>query len=137
MNSDHYTDPNLAEEFVEGTGCGSLAIAVGNAHGPYVKVPNLDMERIKACREAVSVPLVMHGCSDIPDEQLQEAVNLGMSKFNIATEYFRSMYRAFEKDINSGKNDGNGVGLLMDAAPDMRAFVAGKIKLLNPNPYSL
>lgn len=40
-----------------------------------------------------------------------------MSKFNIATEYFRSMYRAFEKDINSGKNDGNGVGLLMDAAP--------------------
>ena len=95
------------------------------------------MERIKACREAVSVPLVMHGCSDIPDEQLQEAVNLGMSKFNIATEYFRSMYRAFEKDINSGKNDGNGVGLLMDAAPDMRAFVASKIKLLNPNHYSL
>ena len=137
VNSDHYTDPNLAEEFVEGTGCGSLAIAVGNAHGPYVKVPNLDMERIKACREAVSVPLVMHGCSDIPDEQLQEAVNLGMSKFNIATEYFRSMYRAFEKDINSGKNDGNGVGLLMDAAPDMRAFVASKIQLLNPNHYSL
>ena len=137
VNSDHYTDPNLAEEFVEGTGCGSLAIAVGNAHGPYVKVPNLDMERIKACREAVSVPLVMHGCSDIPDEQLQEAVNLGMSKFNIATEYFRSMYRAFEKDINSGKNDGNGIGLLMDAAPDMRAFVASKIQLLNPNHYSL
>lgn len=95
------------------------------------------MERIKACREAVSVPLVMHGCSDIPDEQLQEAVNLGMSKFNIATEYFRSMYRAFEKDISSGKNDGNGVGLLMDAAPDMRAFVASKIQLLNPNHYSL
>ncbi len=137
VNSDHYTDPNLAEEFVEGTGCGSLAIAVGNAHGPYVKVPNLDMERIKACREAVSVPLVMHGCSDIPDEQLQEAVNLGMSKFNIATEYFRSMYRAFEKDINSGKNDGNGIGLLMDAAPDMRAFVVSKIQLLNPNHYSL
>lgn len=95
------------------------------------------MERIKACREAVSVPLVMHGCSDIPDEQLQEAVNLGMSKFNIATEYFRSMYRAFEKYISSGKNDGNGVGLLMDAAPDMRAFVASKIQLLNPNHYSL
>ena len=47
------------------------------------------------------------------------------------------MYRAFEKDINSGKNDGNGVGLLMDAAPDMRAFVASKIQLLNPNHYSL
>lgn len=39
VNSDHYTDPNLAEEFVEGTGCGSLAIAVGNAHGPLRQGP--------------------------------------------------------------------------------------------------
>lgn len=137
VKSDMYTDPNQAEEFVRGTGCASLAIAVGNAHGPYIKVPDLDMQRIKDCRAAVSVPLVMHGCSDIPDEQLQEAVNLGMSKFNIATEYFRSMYRAFEKDIASGEHDGNGVALLMDAADDMRAFVSSKIQLLNPNHYSL
>ena len=95
------------------------------------------MERIKACRDGRQRPPRHARMSDIPDEQLQEAVNLGMSKFNIATEYFRSMYRAFEKDINSGKNDGNGIGLLMDAAPDMRAFVVSKIQLLNPNHYSL
>lgn len=122
---------------MERTGCGSLAIAVGNAHGPYVKVPNLDMDRIRAIRSRVKVPLVLHGCSDIPEEQLQEAVNLGMSKFNIATEYFRAMYRALEEDIRSGRRDGNGVALMMDIREAMIDFVVGKIRLLNPNHFTL
>ncbi len=137
IGSDMYTDPDQAAEFVERTGCGSLAIAVGNAHGPYVKTPNLDMQRIKDVRAAVEVPLVMHGCSDIPDEQLQETVNLGMSKYNIATEYFRAMYRSLEKNIDSQVYDGNGFGLFNEIGADMTAFVASKIRLLNPNGYSL
>ena len=60
------TNVAQAAEFVEKTGCGSLAVAVGNAHGAYKVTPNLDFDRIKALRKAVSVPLVMHGCSDIP-----------------------------------------------------------------------
>lgn len=137
IGADMYTDPAQAAEFVERTGCGSLAIAVGNAHGPYVKTPNLDMQRIKDVRAAVDVPLVMHGCSDIPDEQLQETVNLGMSKYNIATEYFRAMYRSLEKNIDGGAFDGNGFGLFNEIGADMTAFVASKIRLLNPNGYSL
>ena len=58
-NTDHYTRVDQAVDFVERTGCGSLAIAVGNAHGPYVKVPNLDFDRIKAIRAKVDVPLVL------------------------------------------------------------------------------
>ena len=85
-NSDLFTDADQAAEFVERTGCGSLAIAVGNAHGDYIQEPNLDFDRIAKIRQAVSVPLVLHGCSGIPDWQMQRAVNLGMSKFNIATE---------------------------------------------------
>lgn len=137
VGSDMYTNVEQAVEFVERTGCGSLAIAVGNAHGPYVKTPNLDMQRIKDIRAAVDLPLVMHGCSDIPDEQLQETVNLGMSKYNIATEYFRAMYRSFEKNIATGEHDGDGIGLLNTLGPDMTDFVASKIRLLNPNGYSL
>ena len=137
VNTDHYTKVEQAVDFVERTGCGSLAIAVGNAHGPYVKVPNLDMERIKAIRAKVKVPLVLHGCSDIPETQLREAVNLGMSKFNIATEYFRAMYRAIEGDIKSGKFDGDGVGLMMDIEEALVDFVVGKIRLLNPNKFTL
>lgn len=137
VGSDLYTDPAQAVEFVECTGCGSLAIAVGNAHGPYVKTPQIDMQRIKDVRAAVDVPLVMHGCSDIPDDQLQETVNLGMSKYNIATEYFRAMYRSIEKNVETGAFDGDAFGLMREAGPDMAAFVASKIRLLNPNGYSL
>lgn len=137
IGSDLYTDPAQAAEFVERTGCGSLAIAVGNAHGPYVKTPQIDMQRIRDVRAAVDVPLVMHGCSDIPDEQLQETVNLGMSKYNIATEYFRAMYFSIKKNIEAGAFDGDAFGLMREIGQDMTAFVASKIRLLNPNGYSL
>ena len=79
----------------------------------------------------------MHGCSDIPDEQLQETVNLGMSKYNIATEYFRAMYKSIEKNVATGEFDENAFGLMQAAGKDMTDFVASKIRLLNPNGYTL
>lgn len=136
-NADHLTDPDKAVEFVEKTGCGSLAIAVGNAHGNYIQTPNLNFDRIRELRKAVSVPLVLHGCSGIPDEQMQEAVNLGLSKFNIATEYFAAMYRSLDQGIETSGHDGNGVQLLFTARQGMIDFVASKMRLLNPNKYSL
>ena len=136
-NADHLTDPDKAVEFVERTGCGSLAIAVGNAHGNYIQTPNLNFDRIRELRKAVSIPLVLHGCSGIPDEQMQEAVNLGLSKFNIATEYFTAMYRSLDQGIENSGHDGNGVQLLFTARQGMINFVASKMRLLNPNKYSL
>ena len=136
-NADHLTDPAKAVEFVEKTGCGSLAIAVGNAHGNYIQTPNLNFDRIRELRKAVSIPLVLHGCSGIPDEQMQEAVNLGLSKFNIATEYFAAMYRSLDQGIETSGHDGNGVQLLFTARQGMIDFVASKMRLLNPNKYSL
>lgn len=136
-NADHLTDPDKAVEFVEKTGCGSLAIAVGNAHGNYIQTPNLNFDRIRELRKAVSIPLVLHGCSGIPDEQMQEAVNLGLSKFNIATEYFAAMYRSLDQGIETSGHDGNGVKLLFTARQGMIDFVASKMRLLNPNKYSL
>lgn len=136
-NADHLTDPDKAVEFVEKTGCGSLAIAVGNAHGNYIQTPNLNFDRIRELRKAVSIPLVLHGCSGIPDEQMQEAVNLGLSKFNIATEYFAAMYRSLDQGIEASGHDGNGVQLLFTARQGMIDFVASKMRLLNPNKYSL
>lgn len=136
-NADHLTDPDKAVEFVEKTGCGSLAIAVGNAHGNYIQTPNLNFDRIRELRKAVSIPLVLHGCSGIPDEQMQEAVNLGLSKFKIATEYFAAMYRSLDQGIETSGHDGNGVQLLFTARQGMIDFVASKMRLLNPNKYSL
>ncbi len=136
-NSDLFTDADQAAEFVERTGCGSLAIAVGNAHGDYIQEPNLDFDRIAKIRQAVSVPLVLHGCSGIPDWQMQRAVNLGMSKFNIATEYFAAMYRSLDEVIQATEHKPDGIRLMLGAAKGMTEFVVNKIRLLNPNKYTM
>lgn len=136
-NKDFFTDPAQAADFVERTGCGSLAIAVGNAHGDYIQKPNLDFDRIRQIRKAVSIPLVLHGCSGIPDEQMQEAVNLGMSKFNIATEYFAATYDAFDNTVEKTGHNRNGVAMFFGVQEGMVEFVRGKIRLLNPNKFSI
>ena len=137
VNEKNYTSIEDAVDFTERTGCGSLAIAVGNAHGVYIREPRLDFDRIRAIRSAVKVPLVLHGCSDIPDDQLKESVNLGLSKFNIATEYDRAFYTAIAARADKTEQKGSFFRLQEEAAKDIRAFVAGKLRLLNPNGYAL
>lgn len=83
---DDFTDPNEAARFVKETGVCCLAVLVGNAHGHYKKPPKLDIERIRQIREAAGVPLVLHGGSGIPDEQVKEAIRAGIRKMNIGTD---------------------------------------------------
>jgi ketose-bisphosphate aldolase len=131
-NAGHFTDPVQAVDFVEKTGCDFLAVAVGNAHGPYIQTPKLDFDRIKALRKALSIPMVLHGCSDIPDDQMQECVNQGISKFNIATEYFR----AFQNGMAAQKSD-DAFSVITKAEEAAVEFVRRKIRLLNPNGKSI
>jgi len=84
------TDPAKAAEFVERTGVDALAVAIGNAHGIYAQMPELDFERLEAIRDAVGVPLVLHGGSGTPPEQLHRAIDLGISKVNVASELGRA-----------------------------------------------
>ncbi|OUS77790.1 fructose-1,6-bisphosphate aldolase, class II [Paenibacillus sp. MY03] len=79
-------DPDECAEFVERTGVHTLAPAIGTAHGIYKGEPNIDFERIGRIASKVGVPLVLHGGSGIPDNQVRRAVALGMSKMNVATE---------------------------------------------------
>ena len=81
-----YTNPEKAREFVERTGVGSLAVAIGTAHGFYKGEPRLDFDRLAAIRKVVSVPLVLHGASGVPDEAVQKTIGLGICKVNFATE---------------------------------------------------
>jgi len=82
----YYTDPQAAKEFVERTGVDSLAVAIGTAHGLYKSAPKLDFKRLREIREVVSVPLVLHGASGIPFEDVRKCIELGCCKVNIATE---------------------------------------------------
>ena len=81
-----YTDPNEAEEFVRRTGCDFLAVGIGTAHGVYKGVPKLNFDVLKKIHELVDIPLVLHGTSGIPDEQVRECINLGICKVNYATD---------------------------------------------------
>lgn len=84
---EEYTDPQEAAEFVKRTGVTCLAVLIGNAHGHYKKEPKLDIERVKAIREATGgLPLVLHGGSGIPDEQVKAAIKAGIRKMNIGTD---------------------------------------------------
>lgn len=84
---EEYTDPEEAGEFVKQTGVTCLAVLIGNAHGHYKKTPNLDIERVKAIREATGgIPLVLHGGSGIPEDQVKAAIKAGIRKMNIGTD---------------------------------------------------
>ena len=90
-----YTDPDEAREFVERTGCTSLAIGVGTAHGVYTETPHIEQDVVRAIRAAVDVPLVLHGTSGVPDEQVAEAVKNGICKVNYATELRQAFTKGF------------------------------------------
>ena len=83
---DEFTDPDAAAEFVKETGVCCLAVLIGNAHGHYKKPPCLDIDRVKAIREKAGIPLVLHGGSGIPDEQVKAAIKAGVRKMNIGTD---------------------------------------------------
>ena len=85
------TNPSDAKVFVEQTGIDALAIAIGNAHGNYPVAPRLQFGVLKAIKEAVNIPLVLHGGSGITDEDFQKAISLGIKKVNIATASFNSL----------------------------------------------
>jgi ketose-bisphosphate aldolase len=80
------TDPVQAKEFIDATGAALLAVAIGNVHG-YVPVPpRLDFDRLAQLVECVDVPLVLHGASGLPTEDIQRAIRMGITKLNVNTE---------------------------------------------------
>ena len=93
-----YTDPSKAKEFVERSGCDSLAVAIGTAHGVYKHAPKLDLNRLSVIREVVDIPLVLHGTSGVDDEVVKECVQRGICKVNYATD-LRIAYTRGVKEV--------------------------------------
>lgn len=135
-NADLFTDVNQAEIFVQETQVDALAIAVGNAHGHYIAEPQLDFDRIQQIRKVVPIPLVLHGCSDIPTAQLQESVRLGMSKFNIATEYDKMVFNTMTDFVDRNRGEKKYMlSALIAAEKAVTEFLREKIQILNPNQF--
>jgi len=90
------TDPDEVAKFIEQTGVDSLAVSIGTAHGVYKSLPNLNIERLKELHAASSVPLVMHGGSGTPTDQVQNAIRHGICKLNIYADCRIAMRRGLE-----------------------------------------
>jgi fructose-bisphosphate aldolase class II len=80
-----YTDIEQAKIFVAKTGVDALAVAIGNSHGQYKGVPDLDFERLVAIRDVTGIPLVLHGGSGLSEQDFRTAISLGISKINFFT----------------------------------------------------
>jgi ketose-bisphosphate aldolase len=92
------TDPETAERFCRETGIDMVAVSIGNAHGNYIKLPRFDFALLEALNKRIGIPLVLHGGSGTPPDDIRRAVSLGIAKINVATEFITAVKNAcFEK----------------------------------------
>jgi tagatose 1,6-diphosphate aldolase GatY/KbaY len=124
-----FTVPKEAEMFAAETGIDMLAVAVGTAHGEYKGEPNLDFARLKAIRDLVKIPLVLHGASGVPDGQIRQARTLGVCKVNIATEIKIGMARAIKDTFNANPKENDPRNYMGAAKKAIREIVKQKILL--------
>ncbi|MEG0853740.1 MAG: class II fructose-bisphosphate aldolase [Angelakisella sp.] len=95
-----YTTVEEAVRFVELTNVDSLAVSIGTVHGFYknATTPQLNFERLKELRDAVQVPLVLHGGSGSGEENLRRCVVEGISKVNIFTDLLTGAIEKINED---------------------------------------
>lgn len=91
------TQPEEVVRFVESTHVDLLAVSIGTSHGVYARLPNLDIELLKKLDAVSSVPLVLHGGSGTPEDQIREAVANGICKFNVYADNRIAMWNRFKK----------------------------------------
>ncbi|MDP2897680.1 MAG: class II fructose-bisphosphate aldolase [bacterium] len=125
------TDPEEAARFAAETGVDALAVAIGNAHGFYKAPPKLDFARLSRVAERVSIPLVLHGGTGIPDDAIREAIKHGVAKINVCTEFVAAFGRAFQ-EVQSQPDFAYNVPSLF-SEPRRRAMelIGEKIKLFS------
>jgi len=122
-----FTDVDEADRFVKETGVDSLAIAIGTAHGPYKGEPKLDFERLKAIKERLNMPLVLHGSSGVPEESIRRAVSLGINKINIDTDLRMAFSNAVREVVLNNPSEYDPRKLLGPAREAMKKVIIEKM----------
>ncbi|KJS19462.1 MAG: tagatose-bisphosphate aldolase [Clostridiaceae bacterium BRH_c20a] len=124
-----FTDPDEVKTFVEATGVGSLAIAIGTAHGQYKGKPELDFPRLQKIKELVGIPIVLHGSSGVADEDIQKAIQLGVRKVNIDTNIREAFMKGVKDALAKNSEEIDPRKVLGLAREEMTAIVRGKIRI--------
>ena len=146
------TDPDMAVEFVEKTGVDTLAVAIGTSHGAYKfkGEAKLDLERLKTISKKVSIPLVLHGASSVPQEliekankygaelsgakgipedQYRKAISLGIAKINIDTDLRLAFTGTVREVLTNSPKNFDPRKILGPAREAMKEVAKGKMRL--------
>ncbi len=132
------TKPEEALKFVKATGVNMLAPAVGNVHGMFANMPDpgLDLERIKAIRDAVRIPLVLHGGSGNTDADFRGAIDAGISIIHISTELRVAWRKALEETLKSNPNEVAPYELMPGVIKAVQNVVERRMRLFADLPSS-
>ena len=128
-----YTDPDEAADFVRLTGISSFAVAIGTAHGVYKGEPKLDLERLSAVRAKVDIPLVLHGTSGVPENQVRECIRRGICKVNYATDLRIAFTDGVKRVIAENPDAFDPKKYLAEGRKAVQARVQELIRLLGSN----
>jgi fructose-bisphosphate aldolase class II len=146
------TDPEAAVDFVKKTGVDTLAVAIGTSHGAYKfkSEAKLDLERLKMISQKVSIPLVLHGASSVPQEivekankygaelsgakgipedQYRKAISLGIAKINIDTDLRLAFTAAVREALTNSPKNFDPRKILGPAKDAMKEVAKGKMRL--------
>jgi len=126
------TDPGQVEAFVAGVGCDMLAVSVGNVHG-YAPNARIDFDLLARVREASAVPLVVHGGSGLPPEQLGRLGEFGVVKVNVASDLRNAMIRTFGEAYAANPNEASLIRVSKQAVVAIADVVERRIRMLNPS----
>lgn len=128
------TDPAEVVRFIERTDVDALAVAIGTAHGVYAKTPTLRIDRLDQITAVCDRPLVLHGGSGTPEDQLKTAIAHGVTKINIYSDVVAAMNAGLKNKINHLGNPATWpIFLFEEAQENMRALIRDRIRMCGSN----
>lgn len=123
------TEPADAERFWKDAGMDYLATAFGTAHGFYKEEPRLDLDRLAEIARRVPAPLVMHGGSGVPEDQVRAAIARGIAKINVATELKDAWTRALRDVLTRNPDELDPRKIMAPPRAAVQAVVREKMRL--------
>jgi fructose-bisphosphate aldolase class II len=128
IENPHLADPAACEAMSD-TGIDALAVAIGNAHGVYIAEPALDFDLLAEIRRRTDVPLVLHGGTGIPKDQVQKSIAMGVAKMNIGTAVHVAFKKGMQKCMAEDPGSHDIMKILRAAQASVRDTVRDQIDM--------
>lgn len=107
MENKNTADPEQVRQFLSLCSPDTLAIGIGNAHGFYKGEPDIKLDVLRQVRQFTDIPFVLHGCSGMRQEIIQEAIGLGVAKINFGTEIRYKYVQHYQEGLNNMDHQGH------------------------------